>query len=227
MSAEYVKNNTKISELLSLQEPWHYPVIIDNMMNIEHLMKSDNPTIRKMGFSHAHQTSLNHFHFEDDDTNKERPIAYHVYNYDKGQFGNWQGLGNVSAWARGQAWALYGFVACGTKPYYLNDRLVPKDTSAAALYASALYRWVGFTENKQKAQQYEAYADQIMASLTTEYRTDLTKTKSYQLGFVLNSATGHMPRGSEVDTPIVYGDYYFIEANLHKLKLYQSLLQRE
>ena len=55
--------------------------------------------------------------------------------------------------------------------------------------------------------------------LTKEYRTDVKKEVSYDLGFVLNSATGHLPEGSEVDTPIVYGDYYFIEANLNKLAL--------
>lgn len=341
MWTSYVRDGETVTGPVTLSNPWQYPVIIDNMMNVEYLMKSDDPKVRKMGFSHSHQTAKNHFHYAADDTQKERPIAYHAFDYGEMKPGNWQGLGNISAWARGQGWAIYGFVAsaefakkhpedakgfvdfeevaegvfetikhytaddkvphwdyfatrsdaydiaayageetaqfsrmlnlciedlpehvlpyqgfgpigfpesilsdealnilrqsksvagedfvqdgliyaCGTKPYYLDGRSIPKDTSAAGLYAAALYRWASFTDDSEKAREYEAYADQIMRELTQNYRTDAKKARSYELGFVMDEATGHMPKGTEVDTPIVYGDYYFIEANLNKLKL--------
>lgn len=344
MYTTYVKDGESVTGPLRLSNPWQYPVIIDNMMNVEYLMKSDDPKIRAMGFSHAHQTAKNHFHYEETDIAKARPIAHHAFDYGEMKPGNWQGLGNVSAWARGQGWAIYGFVAsaehakkrpqetenfvdyeavaervfatikhftandkvpywdyfatrsdayeiasyygddtakysrilnlciedlpkqvlpyqgfgpiavaesmysdetleilsdaksvageafvqngyvhtCGTKPYYLDGRSIPKDTSAASLYAAALYRWAGFTDNAEKAKEYEAYADEIMLALTNEYRTDVKNGLSKKLGFVMDAATGHMPRGTEVDTPIVYGDYYFVEANVYKLKLIES-----
>jgi hypothetical protein len=342
MRGEWLDENGNVKRKnMDLRAPWGYPVIVDNMMNMEILMKSSDKQARAQGFSHASATMQYHYFYEETDTNKERPIAYHLFDYGDMKPGNWQGLGNLSAWTRGQGWGLYGFVVstikakkypeyskqaaeyemmvdkifntiehhtqahpvpiwdffasrtdaddiaayvgeetaqysrildlcldmlpehilpyqgfgpiqytetilstqsisflsdkvspdnvpiiddnkvqpCGTNPYYLNERFIPRDTSAGALYASALYKMAAHIKGTEKAKKYEAFADRIMVALTKEYRTDVKKEVSYDLGFVLNSATGHLPEGSEVDTPIVYGDYYFIEANLNKLAL--------
>eukprot|EP01035_Chromulina_nebulosa_P061103 gene61103-83568_t len=95
---------------------WHgnksyrYPVIIDNMMNLELLFwatkETGDSTYYKIAVTHANTTMKNHF----------RPdySSYHVINYNAQtgavqQKKTAQGFADESAWARGQAWALYGY----------------------------------------------------------------------------------------------------------------------
>ncbi|MFO8000695.1 MAG: glycoside hydrolase family 88 protein, partial [Marinilabilia sp.] len=89
---------------------WQYPVIIDNMMNLELLMwayqYTGDSTFRNIAVSHADKT-LKH-HFRDDHS------SYHVVSYDtitgKPHFkGTHQGAADSSIWARGQSWGLYGY----------------------------------------------------------------------------------------------------------------------
>ena len=108
---------------------------------------------------------------------------------------------------------------CGSKPYKNTATHIPRDTSAAALYASALYRLAKFTENTQLRAKAITLADKIMADLTENYLTSKHKAKDYQLGFALAQATGNLPNASEIDTSIVYADFYFVEANILKLEL--------
>lgn len=72
-----------------------------------------------------------------------------------------------------------------------------------------------------ESQKYASLADKIMAELSANYRTDRSKNgrpKSESLGFVLAEATGDMGNGGELDTPIIYGDFYFVEANIRKVE---------
>jgi rhamnogalacturonyl hydrolase YesR len=223
---------------------WQYPVIIDNMMNLELLFAATRLTgdssYYKVAVSHANTTMRNHF----------RPdfSTYHVIDYDtiSGKViggSTHQGFADASAWARGQAWALYGYTMCyrETKdaaylhqaeniasfllkhprlpmdkiPYWdfdaANITNEPRDASAAAIIASALYELQDYSK---KMKEYKSAADHIMRSLTKSYRAKAGEKK----GFILLHSTGHKPANGEVDVPIIYADYYYIEALLRKKK---------
>ncbi len=107
---KYVQNGEILKTNLELANPWSYPVIVDNMMNLDFLFSSDDEKFRKLAFEHAETTRKNHYYYLPSDLEQERPVAYHLIDYHNMKPGNWQGLGSISAWARGQAWSLYGFV---------------------------------------------------------------------------------------------------------------------
>ena len=77
----------------------------------------------------------------------------------------------------------------------------PRDASAAACTASALYELDG--------QKYLAYAEKILKSLSSD--AYLAKVGDNQ-GFILMHSVGSLPNGSEIDTPLNYADYYYLEA---------------
>lgn len=220
------------------RDKWEYPVIIDNMMNLELLFEatkmSGDSSFYKIAITHADNTLKNHF----------RPdfSSYHVVDYDvstgavrKKQ--THQGYSDASAWARGQAWALYGYVLCyretknerylkqaeGIANFILNHPKMPadlvpywdyddpaipdapRDASAAAITASALYELSNYS---RQAKQYIPAADKMLHSLYTRY----TNKPGHNRGFILDHSTGHKPNNSEVDVPINYADYYYLEA---------------
>jgi len=224
-------------------DKWKYPVIIDNMMNLELLFEATKLTgdssFYKLALTHANTTIKNHF----------RPdfSSWHVIDYDieTGNVRNKltaQGYSNESAWARGQAWGLYGYTLCyrytknpiylaqadGIAGFILNSKVTPddgipywdyndpkipnvsRDASAAAITASALYELAGYSKNGKR---YKAAADKILASLGT---ANYTNKLGDNYGFILAHSTGHRPAKSEVDVPINYADYYYIEALLRK-----------
>jgi hypothetical protein len=89
----------------------------------------------------------------------------------------------------------------------------PRDVSAAAVIASALYELSLY--DTEKAAQYKQWADTILESLSENYRVQLGESR----GFLLLHSTGSKPGNSEVDVPLSYADYYFLEALLRKQKL--------
>ncbi|NDV57374.1 glycoside hydrolase family 88 protein [Bacteroides sp. 519] len=225
------------------KQRWQYPVIIDNMMNLELLFWATQTTgdsiYHKMAVSHADRTLENHF----------RPdhSSYHVINYDTITGSviskeTLQGYSHESVWSRGQAWGLYGFAMSyrfTNDPKYLTlsrniadlmlnhpllpeDMIpywdmsdpaipnVPRDVSAACIMASGLYEL-------SKAlpidgSKYKAAADRILQNLSDGYRAEVGTHK----GFLLLHSTGNHPSGDEVDVPISYADYYYLEALLRK-----------
>jgi hypothetical protein len=220
------------------KDKWEFPVIIDNMMNLELLFAATRMTgdssFSQIAVRHADTTLKNHF----------RPdySSYHVIDYDTitGKVlkkNTHQGYSHESAWSRGQAWALYGFTMCyrETKDlkylrqaeniagFILNHPNLPKDlvpywdfnaptipdeprdASAAAIIASALYELSTFSKN---GSFYRSKADQMMKSLTGNYRSAVGENK----GFILIHSTGSKPMNSEVDVPLNYADYYYLEA---------------
>jgi rhamnogalacturonyl hydrolase YesR len=238
--------NAKVGSIQSWDKRrgWEFPVIIDNMMNLELLLwasrASGNPRYREIAIAHADTAMKNHF----------RPdgSSYHVVDYDPstGQIRarvTHQGAADASAWARGQAWGLYGYTMMyrETKnPVYLaqaqkiagfilnHPRLpadkvpywdfdapeipnAPRDSSAAAIMASALLELRTYVD-APAATRYTALAEQQLRSLSSPaYRAKLGENGC----FLLMHATGHKPGGTEIDVPINYGDYYFLEA-LHR-----------
>ena len=217
------------------------PVIIDNMMNLELLSwASKNGGNKKLGeiaINHANSTIKNHF----------RPdgSSYHVLDFDltTGKLlksVTSQGAADSSAWARGQAWALYGFTmfyrfekdeaylnqAQKIANFVLNHPNLPKDkvmfwdfdapgipnalrdASAAAITASALLELGQFTKGKDK-KKYVSAAKKILQTLSSpKYLAE----NGSNGGFILKHGVGALPYNSEVDVPLTYGDYYFIEA---------------
>jgi len=227
------------------RDKWDYPVIIDNMMNLELLFAATRLTgdssFYRIAVAHANTTIKNHY----------RPdfSSYHVVDYDSltGKVlkkNTHQGFSDESAWSRGQAWGLYGFTVCyreTRKKFYLQHAekiasflfhhpnmpkdLVPywdfnapaipdepRDASAAAIMASALYELSLYSK---KAKQYRNTADRIIESLTNNYRSPIGENK----GFLLLHSTGSKPSNSEVDVPLNYADYYYLEALLRSKKL--------
>lgn len=223
---------------------WNYPVIIDNMMNLDLLFNATNLTgnqkYKQVAIKHAYTTMKHHF----------RPdfTSFHVVSYnDDGSVelkGTHQGKNDDSAWARGQGWAVYGYTSCyrETKDVkFLNQavnvaemiikrnvasdkvcywdfdapikRETPRDASAAAVIASAFLELSTFAENGDR---YFAYAEEILKSLSSK---KYLSEKGQNKGFVLMHSVGSLPHGSEIDTPINYADYYYLEA----LKRYNDL----
>jgi unsaturated chondroitin disaccharide hydrolase len=226
-------------------DKWKNPVIIDNMMNLELLFEATKLTgdssFYKIAVSHANTTMKNHF--------RSDYSSYHVIDYDPNtgavlKKNTHQGYGHESAWARGQAWALYGYTMCFryTKdPAYLNqaeqvaafildhknmpEDLVPywdfdapaipdepRDVSAAAVIASGLYELTGYSRNKEL---YKSKADLMMQSISKKY----VSLRGQNRGFILAHSTGSKPVNSEVDVPISYADYYYLEALLRYKRL--------
>ena len=239
------------------KDTMRYPVIIDNMMNLELLFFASkitgDTTYKHIAIKHAEKTMQNHL----------RPdfSSYHVINYDTitgkalHKETN-QGFAHNSTWTRGQAWGVYGFTmtyretgdkrflntAIKMADFFINNKnlssdkipnwdfnvnqvgynppataqainltYIPKDASAAAILASALLELSNYAGTKGAT--YKLIANQILTSLSSNYYLATPGTNN---GFVLMHCTGNANRLSEVDKPIMYGDYYFLEALLRE-----------
>jgi hypothetical protein len=232
------------------KDKWDYPVIIDNMMNLELLFFAWNitkePTFYNIGVAHANKTMENHF--------RDDYSCYHVVSYDtiSGEAvakNTHQGYADESSWARGQAWALYGYTmvyretnkveyleqAENVANYILNVAKLPedyvpfwdfhdpdipnapKDASAAAVMASALYELSAYSDTHKDF--YISTANQIMKSLSSDKYFNKVGTNK---GFLLAHSTGSLPRNSEIDVPLVYADYYYLEALKRKINIENS-----
>jgi len=219
---------------------WQFPVIVDNMMNLEFLCEitklSGDSSFYKIAITHANTTMKNHYRGD--------YSSYHVIDYDtitgkkiKGYTA--QGAFDESAWARGQSWGLYGFTMMyretkkteylsfaqniadfllGHKnmpadkiPYWDYDAIdIPntyRDASAASIMCSALLELAKYSDGKQK-DNYLNTAVTILKNLSATYRA----SEGTNGGFILKHGIGHLPAKSEIDVPLTYGDYYFIEA---------------
>jgi len=227
---------------------WQYPVIIDNMMNLEMLCfmthKFSDPRYQKIAETHAKTTIKNHF--------RKDNSTFHVVSYDtitgKPHAKNTaQGYADNSAWARGQAWGLYGYTMMyretGNRLYLKQARKIAtflmnhprlpadkvpywdydapdipnakRDASAAAIMASALIE-LSQLDHSKMAPQWLALAEKQLRTLSSP--TYLAE-EGEQGGFILKHGLGHMPEKNEVDVPLTYGDYYYVEALMRLKKL--------
>ena len=227
---------------------WQFPVIVDNMMNLEFLCEMTNlsgdSSFYKVAVTHANTTLKNHY--------RSDFSSYHVIDYDtvtgkkiKGYTA--QGAFDESAWARGQSWGLYGFTmmyretrkkeyldeANNIAKFLLHHKNMPadkipywdydatdipntyRDASAAAILCSALLELAKYS-NKTQQKEYMDVAITILKSLSSSYRAAMGTNG----GFILKHGVGHLPAKSEVDVPLTYGDYYFIEALIRYKNLY-------
>lgn len=238
---------TKSWNRYKFSEKWQFPVIIDNMMNLELLLFSakntTNSNLLNIATSHASTTMNNHF--------RDDYSSYHVIDYDSItgeviQKNTHQGLYDSSSWARGQTWGLYGFTFCAretsnqdylnqaksianyimTNPLIPEDKIplwdymdtrekAPRDASAAALTASALLELSQLVED-ELADSYIDYATDILRTLSSDAYLNRTGENH---NFIILHCTGNHPKGTEIDKPLNYGDYYFLEALLKLKKL--------
>ena len=218
--------------------PWQFPVIIDNMMNLEYLYwaweETKEESFKHIANTHAQTTYNHHFrpdfstwHVLDYDTITGLPITKQTY----------QGYSDESIWARGQAWAVYGYTLTyrATRenhylerakqsanlflvhenlpedkiPYWdFNDPAipnVPRDVSAATILASALLELSTYLPEEN----YFHIAEDILQNLASDNYLAQPGSNNH---FILKHSTGHMPVDSEVDVPLNYADYYFLEA---------------
>ena len=228
---------------------WNFPVIIDNMMNLDLLFTVSKWTgdnkYKDVAIKHAITTMKNHF----------RPdyTCWHVVSYNNDgtveRKQTHQGKNDDSSWSRGQAWAVYGYTSCYREtndttflnfavniadmimervktddaiPYWDYDAPVteetPRDASAAAVTAAGFIELSTMVPDGKK---YLDYAEKILKSLSSD--AYLAKVGENQ-GFILMHSVGSLPNGSEIDTPLNYADYYYLEAlkrfmDLKKLRL--------
>ena len=228
-----------------LRRDWKYPVIIDNMMNLELLMFAskafDDDSLAYVARSHADTTLKNHF--------REDYSSYHLVDYDPkdGHVRSKQtvqGYSDESSWGRGQAWALYGYTMMyrmtEDKRYLsqaecvgnmLLSRLpvdgIPywnfdapngneyRDASAGAIMASAFVELSSFTEDAKARQNYLNVAEKQLRTLASS--TYLAEPGT-NCNFILKHSVGNFPEKSEVDVPLSYADYYFLEGLLRYKK---------
>ena len=91
----------------------------------------------------------------------------------------------------------------------------PRDASTSAIIASALYEIYTYT----KDESHKALADELIATLSTPaYRAE----PGTNGGFILMHSVGSLPHGSNIDQPLNYADYYFLEALIRKGKVEQG-----
>ncbi|GGD27603.1 glycoside hydrolase family 88 protein [Hyunsoonleella pacifica] len=229
------------------EDIWQFPVIIDNMMNLELLFEatkiSGDSTFHKIAVKHANTTLKNHF--------REDASTWHVLDYDtisgqvRGRVTH-QGISDDSAWARGQGWAINGFTtvyrytkddkylnqAIATANFFINHKNMPedgvpywdfdhpdipnisRDVSAAAIVASALIELYQYTKNED----FLNYSKKVCESLKSR---KYILPEDIDIPFILDHSFGDWSLKKEMDEPIAYGDYYFLQTLL-RLKALQK-----
>jgi acetyl esterase/lipase len=222
---------------------WNYPVIVDNLMNLEFLLRTaregSDVRLREIAISHADKTMKNHF----------RPdfSSFHVVDYNPTNGAvlarkTHQGAADDSAWARGQAWGLYGYTMLfreTANPVYLaqatnianfilkhphlpadkvpywdfdapNIPAAPRDASAAAVMSSALIELSELAGGESGRQYLDLARQQLVSLSSPKYRA----APGANGNFILMHCVGNLPANSEVDVPLNYADYYYLEALL-------------
>lgn len=220
------------------KDKWQYPVIVDNLMNLELLLEAtkltNDSTYYQVAIHHA-DTDLK-YRFRPDHS------TYHVLDFETatGKLRNkrtYQGYADSSCWSRGQAWAIHAFANMyektklqryldasvnaanyfiaktakgdGIPAWDFNDPSAnaPKDASAAAVAASGLIMLSKYVPSKKAA--YLKKAETMLQTLGSP--AYLAKKGSNNF-FLLKHSTGNWPAKSEIDKPLIYADYYFLEA---------------
>ena len=236
----------------SSRNGWDYIVIIDNMMNLELLAVASSligsNTLYDMAKSHADRTMQNHFRPDGssyhlvDYSEKTGEVLHRV---------TYQGLADESSWARGQAWGLYGFTMMyrqtGKKEYldlavksgkYImshpnmpKDKIpywdfnaeasssTPRDASAAAVMASAYIELSTYVKDERLSEDFLDLAEQMIISLASPRYT----AKAGKNGnFILEHSTAFFAKNRDVDAPLSYADYYYVEAMMRYNRLLEG-----
>ena len=217
------------------------PVIIDNMMNLELLewvtQNGGDKRFHEIAVNHANTTTKNHFR---PDFSSYHVIDYDLETGQVYKKLTHQGYADESAWSRGQVWGLYGYIvmyrftkdpaylaqARNIAKFLLNHPNLPadkipywdfnapdipnakRDVSAGSIMASALLELARYTKGKE-SKDYVTVSEDILKVLSSPAYRAKPGTNG---GFILEHSVGHLPGKSEIDVPLTYADYYFIEA---------------
>ncbi|HOX75684.1 MAG TPA: glycoside hydrolase family 88 protein [Bacteroidales bacterium] len=228
---------------------WQCPVIIDNMMNLEFLMwafkVSGDSTYYRICVNHSDTTMKNHYR---PDFSSWHVVSYDTLTGKVEKKQTAQGYADESAWSRGQVWGLYGYVvmfretglqryldhAVKVAEFLINHPNMPedkipywdfnapdipdakRDASAGAIMASALIELSGMVEEPASSKYLGIAETQLRSLASPAYRAKTGENGN----FILKHSVGSLPGNSEVDVPLTYADYYFIEALLR----YKALL---
>lgn len=230
------------------RKPEDFVVIIDNMMNLELLFwathATGDSTYYNIAVTHANTTMKNHFR---PDNSLYHGINYSPVTGEVVYYQGGQGFSETSAWARGQSWGLYGYammyrftkdqkyldqaikiaefqfnhpnMPANLIPYWdFNAPDIPhalRDASAAAINCSGLLELSQYV-SPALSKKYMGYAEKILSGLSSPEYTASPNTNG---GFILMRSVGNIPAMTELDVPLTYADYYYVEA----LKRYKAL----
>jgi unsaturated chondroitin disaccharide hydrolase len=225
------------------------PVIIDNMMNLELLewatKNGGDKKYHEIAVNHSNTTIKNQFRA---DNSTWHVIDYDLASGKVSRKKTHQGYADESAWARGQSWGLYGYVtmyrftknpvykkvADDIAKFLLNHPNLPedkvpywdynapdipnakRDVSAASIMASALLELGQYMKGAEREKYVNTAATILQSLASSAYRSPAGANG----GFILDHSVGHLPGKSEVDVPLTYADYYFVEALLRYKKWY-------
>jgi unsaturated chondroitin disaccharide hydrolase len=233
----------KVIQSWNSNKQWKGPVIVDNLMNLELLAwvtdHGGDQKYKEIAINHANTSMKNHFRA---DYSSYHVVDYDMLTGKVLKKGTAQGAADESAWSRGQGWALYGYtmmyrftkdkkylkLAKNIAKFIINNPNMPKDqipywdfdakdipntyrdASAAAVIASGLLELGQYADQKE-SELYVSEAEKMIISLSSAaYRAKLGSNG----GFLLMHSTGALPLRSEIDVPLTYADYYFLEALL-------------
>ncbi|CAM3327312.1 glycoside hydrolase family 88 protein [Zobellia roscoffensis] len=243
--------NPNVGSILSWpikKDEYKHNTIVDNMMNLELLFWA----AKNGGSQNLYDLSESHAQVTMDYLVREDASMFHLGSFDDetGEFlkgVTHQGYADDSMWARGQTWGIYGFAVAyretGNKDFLktsiqLTDHFIerlpedgipywdfddpkipesPKDASAAAVAACGMLELSELVEEEAQKEKYFNAAKKLIEILST----DAYLSGDTNQALLLHS-TGHHPRNSEIDMPIVYADYYYMEALLRLKKLEAS-----
>lgn len=243
--------NDKVGSILSWpekREEYAHNTIIDNMMNLELLFwaakNGGDQRLYDIATSHA-EVTMNNLVREDNS-------LYHLgsFNEETGEFlkgYTHQGYADESMWARGQTWGIYGFAMAyretGRKDFletsikladHFLERLpedgipfwdfddpkipnAPKDASAAAIAACGMFEIANLVEDVTLKNKFNTAATKFVEILSSDAYYSGDKNQA-----LLLHSTGHLPNNSEIDMPIIYADYYYMEALMRLKKLEEA-----
>lgn len=231
------------------KDVWQYPVIIDNMMNLEMLLwtakETGNQRFQEIAMNHANRTMIEHF----------RPdySSFHLVDYDTITGGvrlkqTVQGYSDESAWARGQAWALYGFTMMfretGNKDFLLlaeniarfimnhpnlpDDKIpywdfnapnIPNELRDASAGAIIASALIELSQLSSDRKLSKKCIDIASKQIKTLSSVDYFAEPSTNGNFILKHSVGSIPGKSEIDVSLTYADYYYVEALIRYKKL--------
>jgi len=236
----YNKNVKSLRSWDFNKKTWQFPVIIDNMMNLELLFEatkiSGDSIFHDIAVTHANTTLKNHFR---PDNSTWHVVDYDTISGDVRMKVTHQGYNDNSVWSRGQAWAIYGYTmayrytkdenylnqAKATADFFLSHPNLPEngipywdlldpdipdaplDVSASTIIASAFVELYGYTKDKT----FLDYSNTLVETLKTD---QFLLDADFKAPFILDHSTGNWPKDDEIDEPIVYADYYFLETLL-------------
>ncbi|MDJ0790420.1 MAG: DUF5011 domain-containing protein [Acidimicrobiia bacterium] len=231
---------------------WSFPVIIDNVVNLELLLNgaelttngSETSSWNGMVDSHAEVTADEHI--------RNNGSTYHLVDFNPStgaviERGTHAGAGDETTWARGQAWGIYGYAMLAERTGDASNLNAARDLADYFLdnLPADNIPWWDFDAGGSSLRDKDSSAAAIatagllrLATLTSgaeadryfDAASDILETlmSSTYRSNGSNSAglllhvTGNRPRNSEIDVSTIYADYFFTEALLRYLDITPS-----